>query len=105
MKQKATLILFRVCGLALSVAVFFGWRCPAQGCPACKGVGFRGRVPIAEAFLTNDALLRAVADRRPAAEIARLAHELGLASMAADGLDKALRGETTLEEVMGAVHD
>ncbi|SFJ79679.1 GspE/PulE family protein [Caulobacter sp. UNC279MFTsu5.1] len=77
----------------------------AQGCPACKGVGFRGRVPIAEAFLTNDALLRAVADRRPAAEIARLAHELGLASMAADGLDKALRGETTLEEVMGAVHD
>ena len=76
-----------------------------QGCPACKGVGFRGRVPIAEAFLTNDVLLRAIADRQPAVEIARLAHGLGLASMAADGLDKALRGETTLEEVMGAVHD
>jgi type II secretory ATPase GspE/PulE/Tfp pilus assembly ATPase PilB-like protein len=77
----------------------------ARGCSACKGVGFRGRVPIAEAFLTNDALLRAVADRQSAAEIGRLARQLGLASMAADGLDKAIRGETTLEEVMGAVHD
>jgi type II secretory ATPase GspE/PulE/Tfp pilus assembly ATPase PilB-like protein len=77
----------------------------AQGCPACKGGGFRGRLPIAEAFLTNDAVLRAIADRQPAVEIARLAQALGLASMATDGLDKAMRGETTLEEVMGAVHD
>ncbi|MGR4866955.1 ATPase, T2SS/T4P/T4SS family [Caulobacter sp. LARHSG274] len=77
----------------------------AHGCPACKGGGFKGRAPIAEAFLTDEALLRAIADRQPAAEIGRLARQLGLASMAADGLDKAMRGETTLEEVMGAVHD
>jgi type II secretory ATPase GspE/PulE/Tfp pilus assembly ATPase PilB-like protein len=77
----------------------------AVGCPACKGVGFKGRAPIAEAFLTDEALLRAIADRQPAAEIGRLARHLGLRSMAADGLDKAMRGETTLEEVMGAVHD
>jgi type II secretory ATPase GspE/PulE/Tfp pilus assembly ATPase PilB-like protein len=77
----------------------------AHGCPACKGSGFKGRAPIAEAFLTNEALLRAIADRQPAAEIGQLARRLGLASMAADGLDKAMRGETTLEEVMGAVHD
>jgi type II secretory ATPase GspE/PulE/Tfp pilus assembly ATPase PilB-like protein len=77
----------------------------AQGCSACKGVGFRGRVPIAEAFPTDDVLLRAVADRQSASEIGRLARQLGLASMAADGLHKAMRGETTLEEVMGAVHD
>ena len=76
----------------------------ARGCPACKGVGFKGRAPIAEAFLTDEALLRAIADRRPAAEIGQLAGKLGLRSMAADGLDKAARGETTLEEVMGAVH-
>jgi type II secretory ATPase GspE/PulE/Tfp pilus assembly ATPase PilB-like protein len=76
-----------------------------QGCPRCKGSGFRGRVPVAEAFLTNETLLRAIADRLGAAEIGRLARELGLASMAADGLDKAMRGDTTLEEVMGAVHD
>jgi general secretion pathway protein E len=68
-------------------------------------VGFRGRLPIAEAFLTNEVLLRAIADRQGAAEIGRLARQLGLGGMAADGLDKAMRGETTLEEVMGAVHD
>ena len=77
----------------------------AHGCPACKGAGFKGRVPIAEAFLTDESLLRAIADRQSAAEIGRLARQLGLVSMAADGLDKAMRGETTLEEVMGAVHD
>lgn len=87
-------------GLAAPLRVF-----KPQGCPRCKGSGFRGRVPIAEAFLTNEALLRAIADRLSAAEIGRLARALGLASMAADGLDKAMRGDTTLEEVMGAVHD
>ena len=87
-------------GLAAPLRVF-----KPQGCPRCKGSGFRGRVPIAEAFLTNETLLRAIADRLSAAEIGRLARDLGLASMAADGLDKAMRGETTLEEVMGAVHD
>jgi general secretion pathway protein E len=87
-------------GLAAPLRVF-----KPLGCPRCKGSGFRGRVPIAEAFLTNETLLRAIADRLSAAEIGRLARELGLASMAADGLDKAMRGDTTLEEVMGAVHD
>ena len=86
-------------GLAAPLRTFH-----ARGCPACKGVGFKGRAPIAEAFLTDETLLRAIADRRPAAEIGQLASRLGLTSMAADGLGKAVEGETTLEEVMGAVH-
>ncbi|EJL35646.1 type II secretory pathway, ATPase PulE/Tfp pilus assembly pathway, ATPase PilB [Caulobacter sp. AP07] len=97
---KAELAFVAGQGLAAPLRTF-----RAVGCPACKGVGFKGRAPIAEAFLTDEALLRAIADRQGAAEIGLLARQLGLTSMAADGLDKAVRGETTLEEVMGAVHD
>lgn len=39
MAQKAKVVLFWAAGLALTVCAFFGYRCPAQGCPACKMVG------------------------------------------------------------------
>lgn len=97
--SEAELIFAADHGLAAPLRTF-----RPRGCPACKGGGFKGRSPIAEAFLADEAMLRAIADRRPAAEIAALARKAGLAGMAADGLDKAVRGETTLEEVMGAVH-
>jgi type II secretory ATPase GspE/PulE/Tfp pilus assembly ATPase PilB-like protein len=78
------------------------WR--PVGCPICKGSGFRGRVPIAEAFLADDDLLRAIADRGAPQDIARRAHALGLSPMAKDGLEKAGVGLTTFEEVMAAVY-
>lgn len=75
-----------------------------KGCTSCKGSGFRGRIPIAEAFAADDELLRAVAERRPAAEIEAIARRLGLTSMAADGYAKALQGQTTIEEVAAALN-
>jgi len=76
----------------------------AVGCPECRSTGFRGRIPIAEAFQANDDLLRAVAEHRPAAEIEAIARAGGLKGMAQDGYDKALAGLTTLEEVAAAIH-
>ena len=76
----------------------------AVGCAACKGSGFKGRIPIGEAFLADEALLRAVADRCPPSEIAAIARGLGLSTMAADGFQKAALGLTTVEEVMAAVY-
>ena len=74
------------------------------GCPACRRTGFKGRVPIAEAFQANEELLRAVAERRSAGEIEEIARRAGLRSMSADGLAKALAGLTTIGEVAAAVH-
>jgi type II secretory ATPase GspE/PulE/Tfp pilus assembly ATPase PilB-like protein len=74
------------------------------GCAACKRTGFKGRIPIGEAFHATDELLRAVAERRPAPEIDAIAVGSGLAPMTMDGFAKALAGETTLEEVLAAVH-
>jgi general secretion pathway protein E len=74
------------------------------GCTHCKRSGFRGRIPIAEAFQANESLLRAVADRQPTRDVEAIARTAGLSSMAADGLAKALAGLTTIEEVAAAIH-
>jgi general secretion pathway protein E len=74
------------------------------GCTKCKGAGFRGRIPIGEAFQATDELLRAVAERKGAAEIEAIARRGGLEDMAVDGWSKVLAGLTTVEEVAGAIH-
>jgi general secretion pathway protein E len=74
------------------------------GCEYCKGVGFRGRVPIGEGFLATEGLLRAVAEHRALAEIGEIARGDGLTSMMADGLAKIAEGVTTFDEVVAAVH-
>ena len=74
------------------------------GCAHCKGVGFRGRIPVGEGFLANEALLRAIAEHRGLAEIGAIARHEGLGSMMADGLDKIAEGLTTFDEVVAAVH-
>jgi general secretion pathway protein E len=74
------------------------------GCTYCRRTGFKGRIPISEAFLATDDLLRAVADRAPATQVEALARGSGLRGMAHDGFALALSGETTLEEVAGAIH-
>jgi general secretion pathway protein E len=76
----------------------------AACCASCHKQGFKGRIAIGEAFLAAEELLRAVADHRPSAEVAAIARAAGLASMAADGIDKAEQGLTTFEEVMAAVN-
>ncbi|WP_397422803.1 GspE/PulE family protein [Phenylobacterium sp.] len=74
------------------------------GCTYCRRSGFKGRLPISEAFLSTDELLRAVADREPSSRIEAMAKDGGLDGMAADGYRLALTGVTTLEEVAAAIH-
>ena len=76
----------------------------ARGCTKCKATGFKGRIPIGEAFQANEELLRGVADRLPAVEIEAIARRAGLRDMAVDGYAKVLQGLTTVEEVAGAIH-
>ena len=76
----------------------------AVGCSRCAGAGFRGRTTIAESFLTNEHILRAIADRAATASLAASAQEAGLTTMALDGCQKAARGITTIDQVISAVH-
>ena len=88
----------RLRGLALPARVH-----KPVGCARCGGSGFKGRLPIAEAFLADETLLRVVAEGRSRQEVADEARRLGLKSMLADGVAKAEEGLTTLAEVAAAV--
>lgn len=62
--------------------------------------GYLGRTPIMELLVMDDALRAATLRRAGADEIERVAREGGMRTMYEDGVIKALRGETTLEEVL-----
>lgn len=93
------LLILKEAGFAAPTRLF-----RPDGCKSCKGTGFRGRVPIAEGFLTDDEMLRAIAERRSAAELEELARKAGLTSMLSDGFGHAVAGLTTCDEVLGAIH-
>ena len=75
------------------------WRA-AAGCSECRGTGYRGRLGIYEFIDVNDALQQAIMRRASAAEVAQLARADGSRSLREDGLVKAWRGLTTVEEVL-----
>ncbi|ANC70959.1 ATPase, T2SS/T4P/T4SS family [Deinococcus radiodurans] len=71
------------------------------GCPRCGGTGYKGRMGIHELMVMDDSLRRTIGAGRPAAEIRDVAlGESGLRSLRQDGIEKALQGLTTLEEVL-----
>ncbi|MGH8544085.1 MAG: type II secretion system protein GspE, partial [Gammaproteobacteria bacterium] len=61
--------------------------------------GFRGRTAILEFLCMTDPIRRLVLKRADAGEIQAMAIEAGMRTMFQDGVDKALRGITAIEEV------
>ncbi|HBS28214.1 MAG TPA: type II secretion system protein, partial [Phycisphaerales bacterium] len=75
-----------------------------RGCEKCNSTGFRGRVGFFEMLRVTPALRAAVTERRTSVELLRLANGQ-FVSMRRDGLIKASRGITTVEEVLRATQD
>ncbi|MBI5909999.1 MAG: Flp pilus assembly complex ATPase component TadA [Betaproteobacteria bacterium] len=75
------------------------WRA-AAGCSECRGTGYRGRLGIYEFINVNEALQQAIMRRASAAEVAQLARADGSRSLREDGLVKAWRGLTSVDEVL-----
>jgi type IV pilus assembly protein PilB len=72
-----------------------------KGCPNCHYTGYRGRVGAYELLVMNDTLRDAVIQRKSPYELRKLAQETpGFHSTQEDGLAKAIRGLTTLSEVI-----
>ena len=59
-----------------------------------------GRTTISELLVVNDAVRRQILESGTEAAIQRAALEGGMVTMFDDGLAKALRGETTIDEVL-----
>jgi type IV pilus assembly protein PilB len=74
------------------------------GCDRCGGSGYKGRVGVYELMVVNDQIREMVLHRASAGEIARAAErEGGMVRLREDGLLKAARGITTIEEVLRTV--
>ena len=74
------------------------------GCEACSGSGFRGRLGFFELARINPHLRSAIAEGQSAMELRQLV-DADFLTMREDGMDKALGGETTIEEVLRATQD
>ncbi len=73
------------------------------GCAACRQTGYRGRFAIAE-FLTLNAEIEAlIFSRADHNRIEQAASTAGMRTLLQCGLDAALAGETTIEEVVRSV--
>ena len=69
------------------------------GCGRCKNRGYLGRLAIIEALPVSEAIRRLVIKRASAAVIKTQAVSEGMKTLRMAGIDKALEGATTLEEV------
>jgi type IV pilus assembly protein PilB len=82
-------------GLEANTKLFRG-----KGCPACKNSGFSGRIGIFEVLAFNETIRKMVESRDSADAIKKKAMELGMRSLRQDGLEKAVQGITTIEEIL-----
>ena len=73
------------------------------GCRRCGGVGYRGRVGFYEMMVPDASMRDLVLRRVPAGELGRAAEARGMVRLREDGLLKAARGITSVEEVLRTV--
>ena len=73
------------------------------GCTACAQTGYRGRLALSELLCMTEDIERLIIEGGSVDEIHRLAVGQGMSGLRSSGLDKAVAGETTLEEVLRVV--
>jgi type II secretory ATPase GspE/PulE/Tfp pilus assembly ATPase PilB-like protein len=71
-----------------------------RGCSKCKNSGYKGRLGIYELLVNDERFHLPIANRAGASEYFRIAREGGMVTMFEDGMIKALKGLTTVEEVV-----
>jgi type IV pilus assembly protein PilB len=75
-----------------------------SGCAYCNHTGYRGRKGIFELLRMSSGLREMTFKREPAQTIRRQSRLTGMRTLLEDGVQKALRGLTTLEEVLSECH-
>ncbi len=97
-EAKADPILLERLGLSAKDGPFHD----GVGCDHCSGSGYKGRMAIYEVMRIDPALASLVRRNAGVDMLRKAAIEGGMATLRADGLRKALAGETTLSEVYAA---
>ena len=69
------------------------------GCSACNQTGYKGRTGIFELMTVTEEIREAMLKKSTARQLYELAREAGLRTLREDGIEKAVQGITTLEEI------
>jgi len=73
------------------------------GCEHCNGTGYKGRMGIYEIITLNDEIRELIRDEAPTAKILEAGRRADMILMREDGILKAIRGYTTIEEVLSII--
>lgn len=72
-----------------------------RGCERCRRTGYKGRVAIFELLVLGDEIREAILQHKTSHEIRRISREKsGMVSLLEDGIVKAARGLTTVQEIV-----
>jgi PleD family two-component response regulator len=74
-----------------------------RGCEQCGHTGLKGRIAIHEVLAVTDEVRDLISSRAAEHVIKRAAKRAGMRTLLEDGVDKAARGLTTLDEVLRVV--
>jgi type II secretory ATPase GspE/PulE/Tfp pilus assembly ATPase PilB-like protein len=78
------------------------WQASKEGCKACHYTGFSGQIALFEVILVSDHIRNLLLGRPTIAAVEVAAFAEGFVPLQLDGLIKALRGETDLQDVLRA---
>jgi len=76
------------------------WKAHEEGCDHCDHSGYHGRMGIYEVLGNSTGVQQLIVSSSTSESIDKKAIEEGMVSMQIDGLVKALRGQTTVEEIL-----
>lgn len=76
------------------------WNANEDGCATCGHTGYKGRVGIYEVLGNSSAVQKLIVSNATSEDIQDEAVKTGMITMEVDGFIKALRGQTTIEEIL-----
>lgn len=76
------------------------WKAHPEGCNECNRTGYKGRMGVYEVLSNDLAIQKLIMSNATSEDLEAQATADGMVTMQMDGLVKALRGQTTLEEIM-----
>lgn len=71
-----------------------------NGCKVCHNTGYQGRIGVFEVLEVSKDIRKLISEKADSDDINKLAQDEGMNTMLDDGLEKVLKGMTTIEEVI-----
>jgi type II secretory ATPase GspE/PulE/Tfp pilus assembly ATPase PilB-like protein len=70
------------------------------GCENCNQTGYSGRLPVSELLIVDEPFREAVLQKMPTSALEEIAIKQGMRTLWQNGLQRAITGQTTLDEII-----